>query len=55
MNQHIKGQMMKVYKVYTINEYGFQDKCYCYNKKDALDKKRYWQSLGITKVMIKER
>ena len=46
---------MKVYKVYTIDEYGFQDKRYCYSKEDAIQARAYWQSLGITKVMIKGR
>ena len=47
--------MKKIWKVYTINELGFQDKAYCYSKDEALKQRSYWQSLGINKVMIKGR
>lgn len=48
--------MKKAYKVYTVNEYGFQDKCYCYKgKQEAKDVRWDWQKLGIKKVMIKGR
>ena len=47
--------MKKVWKVFTINKDGYEDYGYCYSKQKALDKRSYWQSLGIIKVMIKGR
>jgi hypothetical protein len=48
-------QVEKVYKVYTKDEYGFEDYMYCYSKECALAKRAYWQELGCVKVMIKGR
>ena len=42
--------MKKVWKVFNKESYG-----YYYTKKEALQARSYWQSLGHTKVMIKGR
>ncbi len=47
--------MTKIWKVFTKDTHGFGDKSYFYIKQEAQERRLYWQSLGIVKVMIKGR